>query len=166
MASIPERLMRRVQHALGLGWISTTPDDSGPVQTAQIQVNDLQTIDAVPVVYPFGFSAVPPIGSVTVRLSFAGDTSAPVVVAALHQDSRPRDLLPGQSVLYDQHGSRFLLGNDGTLQAFAPGETLRKLVTEVFVELFNAHTHPGNGQPPTQKMTAAHITGGLRGGGP
>ncbi|MFC0407911.1 phage baseplate assembly protein domain-containing protein [Roseomonas elaeocarpi] len=159
-------VMTRLRQALGLGWLSTPPDDSDVVQTAQVKINDLQTVDRVPVVHHFGFSSCAPVNSVTVRLSMGGDTSTSVVLAAVHQASRPRGLKPGQSLLYDIVGSRVFLPGDGTIQVSASGETLRKLVTEVFLELFNSHTHPGNGSPPAQKMTAAHLTGALRGGGP
>lgn len=166
MPSMPERIMRRVQQVLGLGRSSTDPDDSGPVQIVQVQINDLQTIDGMPVVHSFGFSSSAPRGSSIVRLSVAGDGSGGLIIAMLDQDSRPRGLTPGQSQQYDAHGSKVLLPNDGTIRISAPGEALRRLVTDVFQDLFNNHTHPGNGQPPTQKITAAHLTGGLRGGGP
>ena len=32
------------------------------------------------------------------------------------------------------------------------------LVTQAFETLFNTHTHPGNGDPPTQQMTSAQLT--------
>jgi len=166
MPRMAERIMRRVQHAFGFGRSSTAPDDSGPVQVVQVKINDLQTVDGLPVVHSFGFSSSAPEGSSVVRVSVAGDGSGGVIIAMVNQDARPRGLMVGQSVQYDASGSQVLCANDGTILAFAPGETLRKLVTDVFVELFNAHTHPGNGQPPTQKMTPVHLTGGLRGGGP
>ncbi|WP_424140250.1 phage baseplate assembly protein domain-containing protein [Roseomonas chloroacetimidivorans] len=161
-----EHLRRRVQHTAGSGWLSTAPDDGGKVQQAQVKINDLQTIDRVPVVHHFGFSSAAPINSMVVRLSMAGDTSNGVIVGTLHQSSRPTGLSPGQSLQYDLFGSRVFCANDGTIHISAPGEALRKLVTEVFMELFNQHTHPANGSPPTQKMTTAHLTGGLRAGGP
>lgn len=46
------------------------------------------------------------------------------------------------------------------------GQTLRKLVTEVFQNLFNSHTHPtpsGQSSPPTQTMDATHLTSTVRG---
>lgn len=43
------------------------------------------------------------------------------------------------------------------------GGAAQKLVTEAMVAFFNTHTHPGNGQPPSQTMGAAQLTGAVKG---
>ena len=35
-----------------------------------------------------------------------------------------------------------LLDNSGLIQAFAPGEVLHRLMTEIAMAVYNAHTHP------------------------
>lgn len=40
----------------------------------------------------------------------------------------------------------------------AASGTLRKLVTDAMVAFFNTHTHPGNGDPPTQVMGNSELT--------
>jgi len=37
-------------------------------------------------------------------------------------------------------------------------EGLHKLVTDALVALFNSHSHPGPGAPPSQQMGAGHLT--------
>lgn len=40
----------------------------------------------------------------------------------------------------------------------AATEKVSRLVTAAFEALFNNHTHPANGSPPTQQMTSAQLT--------
>jgi hypothetical protein len=40
----------------------------------------------------------------------------------------------------------------------AATEKVSRLVTAAFEALFNNHTHPSNGSPPTQQMTSAQLT--------
>lgn len=50
----------------------------------------------------------------------------------------------------------------------AAGQSLLAFVTSAFQSLFNSHTHPdpqgGNTSPPTQQMTASHMTTTVKGG--
>ena len=105
--------MRRLQHALGFGVTSTAPDDSGAVQTVQVQRNDLQTVDKVPVVFPWGFFSVAPRGATPVHVSAAGDLANGVVLAKSHPASRPRGQAVGTAGLYDLAGTLLRLTNDG-----------------------------------------------------
>lgn len=41
---------------------------------------------------------------------------------------------------------------------FGNGGTLQQMVTAAFMTLFNEHTHPANGEPPTQQMTDSELT--------
>ncbi len=113
MTSPVESVMRRVQHAMGFGRTSTAPDDTGSVQTVQIKPNDLQTIDAVPVVFPFGFSSVAPPGAVPVHLSAEGDRTKAAILAHHDPTSRPRNTPQGGTVLYDTAGTKLILTADG-----------------------------------------------------
>ncbi len=65
-------------------------------------------------------------------------------------------------------GGTTLLIQDGTAKVTAgsiqlgDGGTLQELVTAAFMTLFNEHTHPANGAPPTQQMTNAQLTSVLK----
>ena len=74
----------------------------------------------------------------------------------------------------DDHNSVVIYGPDGvilrnqsktvTLTLTGSGVVIKgsgsalALVTQAFETLFNTHTHPGNGDPPTQQMTSAQLT--------
>ena len=59
------------------------------------------------------------------------------------------------------------MNNDKLIQAFAPGEILHRLMTEVAMAVYNTHTHPlpeGTSGAPNQQMTAADLTTAFRAG--
>ena len=109
-----ERLFRRVQNMVQVGTSTTAAIDSGNAQTVQVKTHRAMTRDGVPVLYVFGVSSSPPVGSDLVVLNVAGDSSNGFVISTAHKASRPRDLLPGQTALYDQAGSQLHLDNAGT----------------------------------------------------
>ena len=115
------RLERRVLTSLGRGRV-TTANDSGPVQMLQVQINELETIDNVPRLAEFGFTSMPPDGS-DVGISFiAGDRGNGAVVSTGHQDSRPRGLKAGESMLYSQDGKQVYLTAGGGIVVDANGQ--------------------------------------------
>jgi hypothetical protein len=77
-------------------------------------------------------------------------------------------LNPGEILLQSKSGASILLDKSGnvTVQAGAGGAislgdvggTVQQLVTAAMVAFFNAHTHPGNNQPPSQTMGSAQLT--------
>jgi phage gp45-like len=101
------RAFRRIQHALGFGTTTTVPDDSGTVQTVQIQVNQLTLRDSVPVVHLFGFSSVAPIGTDVVTISAQGDPTMVAVIGQNNQALRPKNIASGGTQIYDAF-QRFL----------------------------------------------------------
>ncbi len=153
----------RVELIVGAGRL-TLVDDTGPVQTGQVQLSAVETRDKMPLIQHFGFQSSPPAGSDVVHLSIAGDRGRSVVIASNHQPSRPKGLARGGVRVFDQGGVQVLIGNDGTIQINAPGETLHHLLTDLAAQIFNEHTHPSVGAPPTQQMTAAHWTTATRAG--
>ena len=165
-----DRLWNRMKHVVGFARTTTAADESGNTSKVQIRVNDLQVIDGYQVVGQFGFQSSIPVGTDVVRMSVSGDLTNGVIVGTSHIESRMKGLPSGGSRHYDLGGRQVLLANDGLIQLFAPGEVLHKLVTEVFMQLFNSHTHggvlPGGAQTakPTQQMTAAHLTSATRAG--
>ena len=103
---------------LGLGRLKLI-DDSGPVQRAQIDqgafVDGVRRLtDNVPIVNAFGFGSVAPLGSEVLIVRCGADRSQSVGIATNHQDSRPRNLKPGDSIQYDSRGRSLLMNEDGT----------------------------------------------------
>ena len=151
------------QMTLGIGKVKLV-DDTGTVQVAQLQLSASETRDATPMVKHFGFDSSAPPGSDVIFGALGGQRTKVFGIGTNHQPSRLKNLPSGGSRQYDQGGRQVLLDNSGLIQLFAPGEVLHRLVTEVFMSLFNEHTHggiePGGGSTtaPNQQMTAAHLT--------
>ncbi len=89
---------------------------------AQVTVNDLETIDKVPVVQAFGFASNPPNGSDVALVFVGGDRSNGVVVATNSQKYRVRNLAPGESAIYTQDGKQIYLTADGGIKIAANGQ--------------------------------------------
>jgi hypothetical protein len=70
----------------------------------------------------------------------------------------------GSSLVMDQNGNVTVqAGAGGSISLGDVGGTLQKLVTQAMVEFFNTHTHPGNGDPPSQTMGDAQLTTAVQG---
>lgn len=113
-----DRAARRILNLIGRARINLI-DDTGPVQMAQVTVNDLETIDKVPVVQAFGFGSNPPNGSDVALVFVGGDRSNGVVVATNSQKYRVRNLAPGESVIYTQDGKQIYLTANGGIKISA-----------------------------------------------
>lgn len=96
-------------------------DDSGPVQRVQVDEGDLgeyggrRIIDNVAHVMHFGFASAPPLEAELLLGAIGGDRSQTIAFGSNHQQSRPRDLEPGDSCLYDDRGQIVKLTKDGLL---------------------------------------------------
>lgn len=88
-------------------------DDSGPVQTAQINVGYMETQDARPVVGLFGLATNAPTGCDLVVAYPGGDRSRGVVLGVNHQRSRPRGQAPGETTLFNNFGMTVYCSKDG-----------------------------------------------------
>ncbi len=151
---------------LGIGKVQLV-DDTGTVQTAQLQLSAAEIRDATPMVKHFGFDGNAPAGSDVIFGALGGQRTKVFGLGTNHQPSRLKNLPSGGSRQYDQGGRQVLMANDGLIQAFAPGEILHRLMTEIAMAVFNMHTHPipsGASGPPNQQMTAADLTTAFRAG--
>lgn len=114
------RIYRRVMLTLGRGKI-TTGDDSGNVQKLQVQLGPLETRDNTPRVAEFGFASMPPNGTDAIVVFIGGDRSNGAIIATNHQASRPKNLNPGEAMLYDQWGKYIKLTESGGIVIEAKG---------------------------------------------
>ena len=89
------------------------PTDSGAVQKVQLQLDALSVRDDVPILYNFGFSGMPPIGTDFHVSYLDGNRSKAVAIATNHQASRMRGLGLGDSAQYDQRGAYVWLAPGG-----------------------------------------------------
>lgn len=188
IAAAARRIGHRVRHMIRGGKIKSI-DDSGAAQIAQVALSSIEKRDHTPMLTIYGLSSRPPVDSDVVVLFLGGDRSAGVGIASSNQTHRLRDLKDGEIALYDDLKRKLHFTRDGLviegkehdinikttknvvvlvqqeIHMSADGETLRKVVTELFKDIYNTHTHSG-GSPPTQQMTDAHLTGAFRAGGP
>ena len=118
-----ERLYRRVLFVFGLGKINLV-DDSGPIQTAQATIGFEMTIDGVPMMYPFGFSSNPPIGSDFAYGMIGGDPSKMTGHSTSKPDVRYKNLVAGGAVMYDSRG-RFIVMTENEILVFGNGSPIR-----------------------------------------
>jgi hypothetical protein len=76
-----------------------TVDDSGPIQTAQIPINDTpEIIDNVPVMQFYGFSSVAPEQTDATAPFITGQRANPIIVATNNQQARLQNQQPARLI--------------------------------------------------------------------
>lgn len=113
----------RLRGLFGRGRV-TYVDDSGPVQKMQVRMNGLITSDNRLRLAEFGFTSNPPIGADVLALHIAGDNGSGAVFATNHQQSRPKGLLAGESMLYSQDGKYVYMTASGGIVVEAKGQAV------------------------------------------
>lgn len=111
-------MIERILNMIGLG-SATLVDDTGDHQLVQVTEGAIGTgykpriIDKVLRLSEFGFSSNPPLGSQVTMVRRNGERGASVIVATHHIPSRPKNLKPGDAILYDVRGAHVLLTDAG-----------------------------------------------------
>lgn len=114
LASAINRLYRRLLLVVGRGQV-TTSDDSGNVQTLQVQLGPMETRDNTPRLAEFGLASNPPHGSDAIVIFVGGDRSNGVVIATGNKTLRMKSLAPGESAIYDSLGKYVYLSASGII---------------------------------------------------
>lgn len=131
------RMARFLTVVTGWGRV-TQQNDSGGAQLLQVQVNDRETIDGLPRIGEFGLASVPPEGSDIAMMNLGGGRNNAVIVGTNHQQSRPRNLQSGETMLYSQDGKYVYLTASGGISVFANGQPVT--VTGATTVTINAAT--------------------------
>ncbi len=118
MKSTIARVGRKLLNMFAIGVIRHV-DDTGDCQMVQVAISQLETRDTTPVAYHFGYAACPPIGATAVLTFASGDRSAGIATATHDAPTRPRNLLPGELMIYDSTGNRVYLRQGGTIEIIA-----------------------------------------------
>lgn len=138
------RLFRRALMAIGRGRV-TTSLDTGSVQILQLGLGGGELHDGLPRLAEFGFASRPLAGADAVVLFIGGDRSNGVVVATGDQNSRPRNLNPGETMIYTSDGTQVYLQGGGVVQVTAAAKvrmvTPRLEVTGDVIDQCDAQTH-------------------------
>lgn len=134
----------------------------------RVQPNDLLTgwlpVATLAAGQGWGLHILPGVGQQVVVDFQEGGGEAGIVRGVLFSD---RALPPGTAAgawhLRHPQGGFIRLNPDGTVDVGNAAGTLRQLMTEAAMQVFNTHTHPGPGTVPAQQMTAAaHLTQHLK----
>lgn len=108
----------RIINIVGFG-SATLVDDTGDYQLFQVTEGAAGTgykdrvTDKVIRLTEFGFSSNPPLGAQVMLLRRNGERGATIVISTAHKDSRPKNLKPGDAILYDVRGAHVLLTDTG-----------------------------------------------------
>ena len=109
-----------LRNLFGIGSVTLT-DDTGDMQMLQVTERTAghgiadRIMDKVRRVAEFGFASVPPIGSEALVARRNGERSQSMVIGTNHRASRPRNLQPGDTCLYDVRGAKVQLTENGLL---------------------------------------------------
>lgn len=112
---------------------------------------------------------LPPVGA-QVKVEFQeGSNESGIVTGCVYDDAHPASEGVPEGAAWIDHGdARIQLNADGsifilsgTVHIGGLEATMRRLLKEEAAAIYNGHTHPSNGAPPTQKITADHMTANL-----
>jgi phage baseplate assembly protein V len=120
---ILERVARRVLLSLARALV-TTVNDSGGAQMMQVKLNAMETRDNTPRIAEFGLTSNPPVGSDAIVVFLGGDRSNGVVLGTVHQPSRPKNLAPGETMIYSQDGKSVYLTASGGIVVEAENQAV------------------------------------------
>lgn len=106
-------MMQRRGTPFALARSTLAVNDTGPVQTVQLQLDAPSVRDNVPMLYGYGVTGSPPI-SADFHVAFLdGARAKAVAIANGHQTYRLRGLGPGDAALYDSRGAYVWLTSAG-----------------------------------------------------
>lgn len=157
-------LAGRVLNAVGLAHIRIT-DDSGPQQLSQVEYGaggpaELgEIIDQTPRIAHYGIAYCPPDGSECVVVYLGGRRSSGVIIATGHRETRPKDLQPGEAMLYNGLTDTWIrMCADGVIRSKGPWEhdgafsatgdildrsAVNAATMKIHRDAYNAHHHGG-----------------------
>lgn len=80
----------------------------------------------------YGFSSNPPAGSAVIVLPLGGKTSQAVIISSEHGAYRIKNLAAGEAVIYNHHGDKVWIKQDGTIDVTASSKvTVHSPLVEV-----------------------------------
>lgn len=113
-----DNMARRVRSILMRGILQRV-DDSKELQQMQVSRLEGEVLDECDRVGQWGFNSVPPAGAEVVIVQIGGNADHHVILG-VDDSGRPR-LGPGETAIYDAHGSKVHVANDGSVVIVASG---------------------------------------------
>lgn len=115
MRGLIEGLARRISFLI-TKTLLVSLDDSGAIQKLVLDALKDERRSNVDRFQEFGFSSNPPAGAEVIMLSLGGSRSHNVAIASEHRESRPKNLSPGEAMIYNEAGDYVKLKADGTIE--------------------------------------------------
>lgn len=109
-----EPLQRRVMLMVTKA-IAKLIDDAGGLQRLQVTLLASETRDNVPRFQEYGFSGHPLPGASAIVVSISGHRDQPIIIALDDPRHRPRGLMQGEVIVYDDLGQSVHLTRDGII---------------------------------------------------
>ena len=156
-----EEIKRRISLLVAKDLVEAV-DDSGDLQKMDVIGLAEERRKSVPRIQEFGFSSLPTPGAVAIALRLEGARSTSVIVATDDPRYRPKNLQPGEAMIYNAFGDYVKLKASGEIEIKASSKVL---VTAPQVELTGNLKVDGNidvEQNATIKGAAA-VTGAVTG---
>lgn len=120
IARMTDPLARRIR-ALVTRALVTLVDDSTALQVLQLRGVDGEVLAGVARIQNFGRSSCPPAGAEGVFVLVGGARTHAVAIAVDDPRYRPRDLEPGEQVLYTPQGSEIRMKASGEIAITTTG---------------------------------------------
>lgn len=121
LAPMKNRIMLMVGRA-----VIAAVKDAGKIQVVQVKGLAGESLDGVPRMAEFGFSSNPPKGSDAVVVAVGSSRESLVVIATEHKQTRIKNLVSGESVIYTDDGTKIHLKKNGQI--------LVKTTTKVLID--------------------------------
>jgi phage baseplate assembly protein V len=109
-----DRLYRRMMMVIGRA-IITAANESGGLETLQIQLGKDEIRDNTPRFAEYGFASVPLSGARAIAIFMGGDRSNGAVIATDDPRYRPTGMQPGESAHYDDLGQMIHISRTGII---------------------------------------------------
>ena len=146
-------IRRRLSLVVGRGILSAL-DETKALQVLKVITGPDEALDSIEHIQNYGFTSVPEAGGEVVLVCVGGNRGQAIAIAADDSRARKKDLAPGDVAVYRKGGDYILLNADGikihssgkvvvdagTVELSNAG-TLKALMTEDLVGIFNAHVH-------------------------
>jgi phage baseplate assembly protein V len=137
--------------------------DDGQTQTASVEVSEGVWRHDVEILQPYGFAShVPEDGALAIVLAVGADQGDIVVLPVSNPSKRLGKLSEGEAGLYNQHGDRMTISEDGTIELQAGAAVKVKIGGVIFnvsadgVDITGGHVkHNG------KNIGDTHIHGGV-----
>ena len=127
---------------IGRGTV-TNSEDGGPVRKLQVRIHDDELHDNVTQVQEYGFASRPLAGCDALLSFIGGDRTAGIVHGTNDQRYRPKNLQPGDVVVYDWRGNWIKLSAAGV--TINTPETFRVQAKHIQMHATTSYRFDANG---------------------